>query len=230
MTTATAIKQPIRAAEDDQCVEFPAVGWKGYLTLLRLRGERAVPRMVYLDGMVCLMSPSFQHERLKERLGLLVIEVVVGLDIPCVPAGSTTFRRRAKKGGIEGDQTYYIANEALIRGKDQIRLATDSPPDLAIEAASSHDADAAIEVYRRLKVPEVWVCDEVELVIRVLQPGGRYAASATSAAFPFLAAAEVFDWVRRPSTGNETEWIKGLRRWVRRTLKPRVRRRAGDPG
>src|SRR5437868_12234266 len=100
MSVATAIIKPTAEAEGDQCVEFPAIGWKGYLTLLRLRGERSTPRLVYLDGTVWLMSPSFPHERLKKRLGQFVTEVVVGLNIPCVPAGSTTFRRRAKKGGI----------------------------------------------------------------------------------------------------------------------------------
>ena len=230
MSMATAIIESTREADGDQRVEFPAIGWKGYLTLLRLRGERSTPRMVYLDGTVWLMSPTFPHERLKKRLGQFVTEVVIGLKIPHIAAGSTTFRRRAKKGGVEGDETYYLANEARIRGKEKISLKTDPPPDLAIEAVYSHDAAAAIKVYRRFGVPEIWICNEAELVILVLQPNGRYAASPTGASFPFLSAAEVYDWVRRPQTVSDTEWTLELRRWVRRTLKPRVRRQAADPG
>ena len=174
---ATATINPTREADGDQCVEFHDIGWKGYCTLLRLRGERSMPRMVYLDGTVWLMSPAFPHERLKKRLGSVRRRRSSrSFDIPCIPAGSTTFRRRAKKGGVEGDQTYYLANEERVRGKKKLHLKTDPPPDLAIEAVHSHDADAAIEVYRRFKVPEVWVCDEAELVILVLQPNGRYAA------------------------------------------------------
>jgi Uma2 family endonuclease len=224
MSMATAIKKPIRAGDGDQCVAMRDIGWKGYSTLLRLRGDRSMPRMVYLDGTVWVMSPSFPHERLKTRLGHFVTEVVVGLDIPCIAAASTTFRRRAKRGGVEGDQTYYLANEERVRGKDKLHLKTDPPPDLAIEAVHSHDADQAIEVYRRFKVPEVWVCDEDEVRILILQPNGRYAESATSAAFPFLAATEVFDWVKKPQTEPDTAWIKQLRSWVNRTLKPRVRK------
>ena len=119
--------------------------------------------MVYLDGTVWLMSPAFPHERLRKRLGWVVEVIVEELDIPCIAAASTTFRRRAKRGGVEGDQTYYLANEERVRGKDKLHLKTDPPPDLAIEAVHSHDADAAIEVYRRFKVPEVWVCDEDEM-------------------------------------------------------------------
>ncbi len=226
---ATATIKPTREVDGDQCVAFRDIGWKGYSTLLRLRGERSFPRMIYLDGTVWLMTPAFPHERLKKRLGWVVEVIVEELDIPCIAAASTTFRRRVKKGGVEGDQTYYLANEKRIRGKDKLHLKTDPPPDLAVEAFHSHDADAAIEVYRRFKVPEVWVCNEAELVILVLQPSGRYAASATSAAFPFVSAAEVFDWVSRPQTETDTEWIKELRRWVRRTLKPRVRRQDQNP-
>jgi Uma2 family endonuclease len=212
----------------DQCVEFREINWKGYSTLLRLRGERAMPRMVYLDGTVWLSSVDFPHERLRIRLDHLVMVVVVEFDIPCIHAGSTTFRRKAKKGGVEGDQTYYLANEKRVRGKNKLHLKTDPPPDLAIEAVHSHDADAAIEVYRRFKVPEVWVCDESGMVILILQANGRYAESETSLAFPFLSVAEVYDWMRRPQDISDTEWVMELREWVKQTLKPRVRQQDGN--
>jgi Uma2 family endonuclease len=224
MSMATAIDQLTREADDDRRVVFRDVGWKGYVTLLRLRGERSWPRMIYLDGTVWLMSPTFPHERLKLRLGHFVTEVVVGLDIPCIAAGSTTLRRRAKEAGVEGDQTFYLANETRIRGRDEINLRTDPPPDLAIEAVYTHAADEAVEVYRRIRVPEVWICDDAELVILILQANGRYSASTTSAAFPFLTADEIHERLFRPHVGSDTEWIKDLRRWVRRVLGPRVRR------
>jgi Uma2 family endonuclease len=230
MSVATATIKPTREAEGDQCVEFPALGWKGYLTLLRLRGERSMPRMVYLDGTVWLKSPSFPHERLKKRLGWVVEVIVEELAIPCIAAASTTLRRRAKKGGVEADQSYYLAHAERVRGKDKIHIRTDPPPDLAVEAVHSHDADAAIEVYRRFRVPEVWVCDEAELVILVLQPNGQYARSPTSAALPFLSAAEIYGWMSQPPTLFDADWRKELRRWVKRTLRRRVRGQAGGPG
>jgi Uma2 family endonuclease len=228
MSTATAIIKATRESDGDQCVALRDIGWKGYVTLLRLRGERPMPKMVYLDGTVWLMSPTYPHERLKKRLGWVVEEIVRSLRIPCIATASTTFRRRGKKGGVEGDQSYYLTNEHRIRGKDKISLRTDPPPDLAIEAVCTHEADEAIEVYRRIRVPEVWVCDEAELIILILQPDGRYAPSATSTAFPFLSAAEVHDWVTRPQTTSDTEWMNEFQRWVRRTLRPRVRRRGGN--
>ena len=148
------------------------------------------------------------------------------LDIPCVTTGQTTFRRRKKRGGVEADQSFYLANAERVRGKEWINLRVDPPPDLAIEAVYSHDADAAIEVYRRLGVPEVWIGDQFGLSILVRQANGRYAESPTSASFPFLTAAEVSDWVRRPQTSTETEWLRDLHRWVSATLPAR---RGGQP-
>jgi Uma2 family endonuclease len=194
--------------------------------MLRLRGERGVPRMVYLDGDLWLMSPSFPHERLAERLGLFVMEVVVGLGIPCIPAGHTTFRRKKKRGGVEGDKTFYLANEGRIRGKRDIDLRVDPPPDLAIEAVYTHSATPAVAVWRRLRVPEVWACDEDRLRILSLQANGRYLESGASVAFPFLTAAEAFGWASRPQTVSETEWVGEVRRWVQEVLVPRVRGQA----
>jgi Uma2 family endonuclease len=226
---ATATIETIEAGLD-QCVALRDVGWKGYSALLRLRGERSMPRMVYLDGTVWLMSPSFPHERLGKRLGWVVEVIVEEFEMPCIASASTTFRRRAKRGGVEGDQTYYLANAERIRGKDKISLKTDPPPDLAIEAVYLHEADGAVEVYRRFKVPEVWVCDEAGLVILVLQSNGRYAQSPSSSVFPFLRSSEVFEWVSRPQGEFDNDWIKKLRSWVQQTLKPRVRGQEKDDG
>ena len=160
--------------------------------MLRLRGEKSRPQMIYLDGDLLLMSPSFIHERLDERLGSFVIEVVVGSSTS--PACRRARRRSAagrSEAGVEPDESFYLANERPIAAKDGKETSTsgvDPPPDLAIEVVHTHAATQAVEVLRRLGVPEVWVCDEDGLRILVLQANGRYAESETSLAFPFLTA------------------------------------------
>ncbi len=57
------IPPPSIEGDGDQCVALREIGWKGYTTLLRVRGKRSIPRMVYLDGSLLLLSPSFFHER-----------------------------------------------------------------------------------------------------------------------------------------------------------------------
>lgn len=203
-------------------VEFPGLDWEGYLRMMKLRGDRSYPRMAYLDGTVYLMSPAYPHELLAERFGLFVMEVAIGLRIPFIPSGRTTFRRRPKRGGVEGDKTFYIANEARIRGKTVIDLKVDPPPDLAIEAVNTHGPAGAIRVYQRLGVPEVWTGDIHEVVFLVLGPDGRYTRTETSLAFPFLTANEIADWIHRPRDESELEWAIALRQWITEVLAPRL--------
>jgi Uma2 family endonuclease len=178
--------------------------------------------MVYLDGNLYLISPSFSHEHLKERLGIFVMVLAEELNVPSIAAGSTTLRRRSKRGGVEGDQSYYFANLARVHGEKNINLRTDPPPDLAIEAVATHGADEAIEVYRRVQVPELWICSKDWLKILVLQSNGHYVSMETSLAFPVLSAREIHGWVVQ-SQDDDIAWIKELRRWVVQHVVPRPR-------
>lgn len=220
---------PMREADGDQLVVLDRMDWEGYGVLLGLRGERRRPKVVYLDGRLTLMSPGYTHERLKTLLRVFIEIALEGLDIRFVGAGSTTLRRKRRRGGVEGDETYYLRNLAGLRGKRHIDLRVDPPPDLAVEVVVSHGADDAVEVYRRLGVPEVWVCAEAGLTILLLDERGAYAASETSRAVPGLAASEAHSWVVRDDFPDDFEWRQALRRWVVEVLAPRRGRSGDDP-
>ena len=211
------------ATDGDQRVCFHGIGWEGYKSLDRLRGERSRPKMVYLDGSLALVSPSYIHEYDKKRFAEFIHELIAGLEIPCFPSGETTFRREAAEAGAEPDESYYLANAVRIRGKRKtLNLRDDPPPDLVIEVVHTHEPSNAVEVYRRLGVPEVWVWECGELRIFLLGANSSYAESDTSRAFPFLSKSEVVGWISHPETDSETDWIIDLRRWVATTLAPRL--------
>ena len=75
---------------------------------------------------------------------------------PLACAGSTTLRREDDEAGKESDTCFYLAHEPLIRDKDEIDLAVDPPPDLAIEVDDSNDSRDKLPIYAALRVPEVW--------------------------------------------------------------------------
>ena len=228
--TTTPVSAPVGPAEGDQRVEFFGIGWEGYLALLEIQGEKSRPQIIYLDGDAYLVSPSNLHEWLKKRLGQLVVEVAIGLGIRFAMAGETTFRRRKDEVGVQPDESFYIANAARVVAKirkKEIDLRIDPPPDLAIEVVHTHDATAAVEVLRRLRVPEIWVADQVGLRISIRRANGRYVESRTSLAFPILTAAEIFEWANHLSTGFDSEWTEEIRRWVQDVLVPRVRAQGG---
>ncbi len=224
-TTPTPVQAPDQVVQGDQRVVMRGIGWEGYLTMLRLQGERSRPQMVYLDGNLQLMSPSVIHERLNDRLGMFVRVVVEELDIPCEPTRETTFHRHEDEAGVQPDDSFYLANSEPIAakdGKEDIDLRVDPPPDLVIEVVHTHPATDAIEVLRRFGVPEVWVGDSDGLRILVRRANGRYIASKTSKAFPFLTAVEIIEWATRPGMASMTQWVKEVRRWVQEVLIPRA--------
>ncbi len=235
MATATRTSPSSETIEapGEQRILLKGIGWEGYEAILAMRGERRIPLLAYYRGSLELMSPGYRHETTSARLGQFVTVVTMELNISCTSARSTTLRRRDRDAGVEGDDIFYLAHEANVRGKDAINLLVDPPPDLAIEVEITHPLAEREAIYATLEVPELWVYRQPrrgdESAVRVLQLGadGRYAEAAGSLAFPFLQAAEIDDWVRRPRDVSETQWLRQVRDWVRDVLAPR---HAGDPG
>ena len=64
--------------------------------------------MFFCDGRLTVLTESRKHGWYGERLGQLVVALATGLKVLIEDAASATFRRRAKKGGVEGDKTFYF--------------------------------------------------------------------------------------------------------------------------
>ncbi len=217
--SSPSTESPILTLDADQRIDMPHVGWEVYRTLDRSRGGKANPRLLYLDGRLTLVSPSRIHEYSSERLAILVTEVAVGLSIPFETTGSTTFRRRKKQAGAEPDKSFYFAQAPQIRGKREISLRTDPPPDLVIEIVHTHHADSVLEIYRRFGVPELWIWEDAALRILALHTDRTYSEVSTSVSLAPLTASDVTSWINRPDDDNlALSWIRDLRRWVQDDL------------
>lgn len=217
-------------SEGDHCVVMNGLDWKGYSAILRAKGERYYPKMVYLDGSLWLMTAGFSHECIRARSARFVDEVSVGTKTRYIPMGSPTYRRKKKRGGFEPDQSYYFSNTPVLtdakRSEKQVDLRNGPPPDLVIEIVYTHGVEVTIATCRRLGVPEVWACDERQFRILVRRADGQYAESATGLALTFVTGEEIESWLRRPYGEGEEElqWSLDLRAWVAEVLTPRVRR------
>ncbi len=158
----------------DNRVVLHGVPWSHYETQLALRGEKASPRITFIDGVMELMSPSKDHERIKSYIGRLVEAFALERNIDLSPYGSWTLKSAPKSAGLEPDECYLV-------GADQKR----ETPDLVIEVVWTSGGVDKLEGYRRLAVPEVWYWQNDAIVIHLLR-GDRYEASAKSVAFPEL--------------------------------------------
>lgn len=137
------------------------------------------------------------------------------LNIPVSSASATTLKNQMMQKGVEPDESYYIANEARVRGRDELDLNVDPPPDLAIEVDIASSSVDQLGIYASLGVPEVWLCDGVAIQVHQLQNDGTYARRDRSPAFPFLPLREVERFLEHRNAADETTWIRRFREWVR---------------
>ena len=190
------------------------VSWATFEALLAETDRRGT-RFTYDRGVLEMMSPSREHERVKGMLGRMIETLTLELAIPISSGGSTTLKSQMRQRGVEPDECYYVANEPRVRGKDDFDLTVDPPPDLAIEVDISSSSIDQLGIYGALGVPEVWLCDGAKLQVYQLQADGTYTQQARSPSFPFLPLQEVEGFLRRRNATDETTWIRQFRDWAR---------------
>jgi Uma2 family endonuclease len=190
------------------------IDWPGYKSIADSVGESHV-RLTYDRGNLELMTLSHGHERWSGLLGRLIEALTEELDMPCQSGGSTTLDREDLARGLEPDRCYYLEHEAAVRDKDEIDLAVDPPPDLAIEVDISRSSLSRMSIYAALGVPEVWRFDGERLRVFRLDAQARYIESEQSPHFPMLPLAEVQAFLLRRNSMDETRLVKAFRAWVR---------------
>lgn len=161
------------------------------------------------------MTLSFEHELWSNLLGRLIECLTLELGVPIEGGGSTTFSRAELDRGLEPDECYYLENEPRIRGKTEIDLSVDPPPDLAIEVEISRSAINRLGIYAALGVPEVWRFNGVALTIHRLTSPGTYTIVERSGHFPFLPIEELERFLQRRGQANQTALVQEFVNWVR---------------
>jgi Uma2 family endonuclease len=161
------------------------------------------------------MSVSRRHDKLSRLLGRFVVVLTEELNLPLDSAGSTTLEREDVDRAIEPDECFYIHNEALIRDRDELDLSTDPPPDLGIEVDISRSSLDRLEIYAKLRIPEVWRCDDERLRVYRRRRTGRYEEVERSRYFPKLNPNDLVTFLRRRGEVDENSLVKEFRAWVR---------------
>ena len=88
--------------------------------------------------------------------------------------------------GLEADECYYIEHYPDVKGRKEVNLDTDPPPDLAVEVDLSSSSIDKLSIYAGLAVPEVWRFHHDRFDCLHLQPDGTYAPDDQSRVFPAL--------------------------------------------
>lgn len=190
------------------------ISWDLY-EQLRENDENWHVRMAYDNGRLELMSPSEDHEALKELIGDLIKAFTEELGIPRRSLGSTTWKRRKLDKGLEPDACFYILSHPRVRHRRPIDLATDPPPDLAIETEISRSVVGRLRIYAALGVPEIWRWRRKGLTAYSLNKDGKYAEREFSLNLPMLRVKDLEPFLDFELAADETAWIRSFRAWVR---------------
>lgn len=188
----------------DHFVTLRGVSFTEYETMLRWRGESAVPRMTYLEGTLELMTPSIFHELGKKAFARVIEAWSEEVGIELEGAGSWTLKARKDERGAEPDECYFVMRPGR-------KIATAKHPDFAIEVIWTRGGLDKLDVYRKLGVPEVWMLERGKLTFHVLK-GGVWKTAKRSAAVPSLDPSDVEAAMREET---QVQAVRRIRELVR---------------
>ena len=149
--------------------------WDTFERVLAARGDHSAPRIAYLDGVVVLMSPSYDRESIQETIGHLLVQYCLDQQVEVHAVGSWTLKAELEKAGVEPDGCFIFGR----------RPRTRSRPDLAVEVEWTSGGIDKLEIYRRLGVREVWHWKQDVIRVYVLV-GNAYEERERSEALPDL--------------------------------------------
>ena len=234
MSTARAAKRQTSTLEHaiasiiapDQRVIVSDATWEDYDQLTETIGERPGMRVAFDGKDIEIMVVGPRHESLKDDLGQFVHLVAGELLIERRGVGSTTWKRKAIKRGIESDLCYYfdpakIASFDEASGRQSNDVKDYPNPDLAIEVDLSPSKIDRPSIYAALQVPEFWRVNKTSATIARLGDNGRYDPIASSR-FLYVRPDEILRWLIDEPGLSRVLWSQRLREWARTELAPRA--------
>jgi Uma2 family endonuclease len=205
--------------ESGQRIILQGVSWATYERLLADFQDSHAAHFAYDRGVLEIMVLSAKHEEPNRTIALLVEIVALEMDINIRNLGSTTFTREDLARGFEPDTCFYVQNEARVRGKEEIDLAVDPPPDLVVEIDITHPSLDKLPIYAAVGVTEVWRYDGQQLTIFTLK-GETYHTHEASVALPHLTSQILSQFIAESKTLERLEWLRRVQQWARQQKRP----------
>lgn len=172
----------------DQVVQLSGAVWSDYERLLAIRGERATPRISYVEGTIEIMTPSRDHETLKSYIGCLVETYCLERGIRFIPVGAWTLKDQSEERGAEPDECYLFGDADPNADR----------PHLAIEVEWTSNRIDKLRIYSRLGVGEVWYWRRGQIEVYGLE-GDRYQRLDRSRVLPDINIGLLVRFLDRPT-------------------------------
>lgn len=193
------------------------VRWSTYEALLEdLGDDHPGTRLHYDRGLLEIMTTSSEHEWIKKLVGRFLELMTLHRSIEIRSSGSATWKRKDLQRGFESDECYYVGHERVVRGKAEIDVTRDPPPDLVLEIDISRSSLKRQDIYAAFGVPEAWRFDGHKIRFYRLGEGGEYEETETSTAFPFLSSADLNRFLSLRQSKGETRLMTEFSDWIKK--------------
>jgi len=202
------------AAPPENRVVLRNISWETFERLSAECVNVAGTHFTYDEGNLEIVSVSLGHERPHHALVTLVGITAEETERDFVDAGSSTFTRRDLAKSFEADSSFYFRHAAAIRGKYEIDLATDPPPELIIEVDITRSSLNHFPLYAAIGISEIWRYDGERARFHRLE-GSGYTPIEESSVLPPMTAAQATIFVERNRHEKAPDWWRAVREWVR---------------
>jgi Uma2 family endonuclease len=196
--SVSLLDQQALPPQDERLVTLPFITWEQFKAIeAQLQNNRGV-RLTYLSGVMEIMSPiGGRHERVKRTLGLLLEAYMREKGIRFYASGGFTLEQEGYASGTP-DESYCIGTDKEI-------------PDIVIEIIITSGTIDRKELYKPLRVPEVWFWRSNQLRIFHLQ-GEDYQEVSRSEFFPELDKALLLRYIAHPDQYDAVnEFVNAIR-------------------
>ncbi len=200
--------------EKNQSIVLPNISWKAYQQIADAVQDETPAHFTYDRGKLEIMVLSLHHENLKKLLATLFERLCEELEIEISPAGSTTFQREDLERGFEPDECYYVENVGFMRGKTEVNLDFDPPPDLTIEIDIKHSSLNRMNIFAAIGVPEIWRYDDKNLTIYLLE-NGKYSVSESSLILPLATSDRLTKIIEAGKHSTRKEFLKKIKQYAK---------------
>ncbi len=164
---------------EDQTLSLTGMTWDDYEKITQFESNY---RVSYFDGVITIVSPSLNHEKIAEIINGLVKAYCRKYNLLYFPMGSTTLKSPFI-AGKEPDHSFSLEIEKNI-------------PDLAIEVVFSSGSVRDLEKYKYLRVSEVWIWQNEEIKFYQLVDS-QYVEIKVSSCLPKLSSEFLIEFINR---------------------------------
>ena len=215
-TKPQTVKSSVEKEPTVERVYLPDVSWETYQQLVEdLMGKRGI-RLTYDGENLEIMVVSYKHGNYSRYLELTIVEMADLYEIDFVPAGDTTFRLKEKQKGFEGDGSFYFKNADIVRGKDEINLSVDPPPELVVEVDITHGSLSKFPILAAIGVEEIWRFDGDSVIFYRLQ-NEDYKEVAESVCLPGVKCKIITELLFAAEEMKRSEWLKLVHRLIEKS-------------